>query len=634
MRKKSATMDRYFFGAMVLISSFFFACGADDTTDGLQQPPPNVILILTDDQGYGDIAAHGNPYLKTPHLDQLYRESVRFTNFHVDPSCSPTRAALLTGRYSSRSGVWHTIGGRSLLRRDKLTLAEIFRDAGYQTGYFGKWHLGENYPYRPMDRGFQETLVHGGGASSIHPDYWGNDYFDDVYRHNGVFKSYSGYANTVWFEEALKFIQDNRETPFFTCIASNIPHAPLLVDSSYSEPYRSQVSDRIANYYGMLAKFDEDLGRFLQEIDRMMLRENTLVIFMTDNGPGPWFGGIVLDEDLFVEEGYNAGMRGAKIRGYEGAHRVPLFVRWPSGGIGGGRDVDKLAAHIDLLPTLIDLADLEAPEGLDVDGRSLQPLLTDSPEAWPDRSLFVHNQRVPYPEKYKDFQVLTERWRLEGRDKIELYDIRSDPGQTRDLAAENKAVVDSLVNQYEAWWEYLSPDFEGYNPIVVGNAQENPSILYAHDAHRSEKGLVWALDVDQEGLYEVHLYRWPIESGRRIVENEGATFRHNLSPTSTLEEDRFRFQSDAAPTPAPIRSAQLQLGNLNRQVAVTSDMRAASFLLDLKPGETSLRAWFSGDKNYSANYVRVHRIGPAVQPDTTGYEALPTGQLLGRESVD
>lgn len=623
----------YFLMHVGLLSALLYGC-TDNNADNTQvEEPPNVILIMNDDQGYGDIGVHGNPYLKTPHLDQLYQESVRLTDFHVDPSCSPTRAAIMTGQYSSRSGVWHTIGGRSLLQQDKVTIADLFKNAGYQTGYFGKWHLGENYPYRPMDRGFQETLVHGGGASAIHPDYWGNDYFDDVYRHNGVFKSYEGYANTVWFEEALTFIEKNQDKPFFTYISSNIPHAPLLVDEAYSAPYKSDLSDRIANYYGMLAKFDEDLGRFLGEIDQMKLRENTIVIFMTDNGPGPWFGGIILDEELFVTEGFNAGMRGGKIRGYEGAHRVPFFIRWPSGGIGGGRDVDQLTAHIDILPTLIDLAGLDALEGLEYDGRSLRPLLTDSQKEWKDRTLFVHNQRLQYPEKYKDFQVLTEKWRLEGRDKKELYDIQSDPGQRQDLAAQNKEVVDSLTKKYEAWWQHISTDFDWYNHIIIGNEHENPSTIYAHDALRSEEGLVWALDVDQEGLYEFHLYRWPIESGRRIVENEGPTFRHNLSPTSTLQDDRFRIETDADPGTAAINTAYLTIGNQERQAEVNPDMRAVSFLVYLKPGQTALKAWFSGDKNYRANYVHIRRIGPAVSQDTTGYQAVHADQILRGELV-
>lgn len=617
---------KYTFYYIIVIAFMFFECASKDIVEVRKQP--NVILIMNDDQGYGDIGAHGNPYLKTPNLDQLYQESVRFTNFHVDPSCSPTRAAILTGQYSSRSGVWHTIGGRSLLQKDKITMAEIFRNSGYETGYFGKWHLGENYPYRPMDRGFQETLIHGGGASGIHPDYWGNDYFDDVYRNNGIYKKYKGYSNTVWFEEASKFIRKNSDKPFFAYISSNIPHAPLLVEEKYSEPYKSNLSDRIANYYGMLAKFDEDLGDFLSEIDSLNLKENTIVIFMTDNGPGPWFGGVILDDELFVQEGYNAGMRGGKIRGYEGAHRVPFFIRWPSGGIGGGKDIDKLAAHFDILPTLIDLAGLEEPDDADFDGVSLRPLISNSQGEWAERTLFVHNQRLQYPEKYKDFQVLTEKWRLEGRDKKELYNIISDPGQRQDVADQNRNIVDSLTKKYEEWWQNVSTDFDKYNYIIIGNNRENPSTIYAHDALRSEDGMVWAIDVEQEGIYEFSSYRWPIESGRRIVENEGDSFRHSLSPTSTMETDRFSVESNTNQTSAKINKAHLVIGNLEREVDVTTTMNSATFLVHLKPGETSLKAWFSGQEKYGANYLHIRRVGPPVMEDISNYKPVHPDKFL------
>lgn len=472
---------------MVLISLPLASCSFEESA---RKQRPNVIMIIADDQGYGDISAHGNPYLETPNLDKLHSESIRLTNFHLDPSCSPTRAALLTGQYSSRSGVWHTIGGRSLLQKEKVTMADVFKNSGYTTGWFGKWHLGENYPFRPIDRGFDEEIVPGGGAVSIHPDYWGNKYFDDVFRHNGVFKRFEGYNDNVWFEQGLKFIEKNQDDPFFVVISTNIPHAPLLVDEKYSEPYKSMVSERIANYYGMITKHDENVGIFLQEIENLNLNDNTIVIWMTDNGPGPWFGGIILDDDLFVKEGYNAGMRGGKIQGYEGAHRVPFFLRWPAAGFNKGTDIDKLTAHFDILPTLIELAGLEEPEGVEFDGVSLRPLMENSKTDWPDRTLFVHNQRVQHAERYKDFQVLTEEWRSEGRDQRELYQVREDPGQESNLAEQHPDIVESLTKKYEEWWEDVSVDFDRYNSIIIGNKTANPSILYAHDALRGDDGLV------------------------------------------------------------------------------------------------------------------------------------------------
>ena len=194
-----------------------------------RQAPPNVVLVVTDDQGYGDLGCHGNPILRTPNLDALYRRSVRLTDFHVGPTCAPTRASLMTGRYCNRTGVWHTIMGRSLLRRDEVTMADVFAAGGYRTGIFGKWHLGDNYPYRPQDRGFHEVLIHGGGGVGQTPDAWGNDYFDDTYLHNGTPEKFSGYCTDVWFDGAMRFIEDNRDRPFFAYLATNAPHSPYRV---------------------------------------------------------------------------------------------------------------------------------------------------------------------------------------------------------------------------------------------------------------------------------------------------------------------------------------------------------------------------------------------------------------------
>ena len=191
---------------------------------GAEARRPNVVFVLTDDQGYGELGCHGNPIIQTPNLDKLHSQSVRLTNYHVDPTCSPTRSALMTGRYSSRVGVWHTVMGRSLLRRDEVTLADVFADNGYRTGIFGKWHLGDNYPYRPQDRGFQEVLTLGGGAISNTPDFWGNNYFDDMLRHNGKLEKCKGYCTDVFFNAALQFIETNRDRPFFAYIPT--PNAP------------------------------------------------------------------------------------------------------------------------------------------------------------------------------------------------------------------------------------------------------------------------------------------------------------------------------------------------------------------------------------------------------------------------
>ena len=307
----------------------------------LAQDRPNVILILTDDQGYGDLGSQGNPFIQTPHLDQFYTESVRLSDFHVDPVCTPTRAALLTGRYSIRTGAWRTGAGRAFLRRDEVTLADVFAAAGYRTGMFGKWHLGDNYPYRPHDRGFQEAVWHRHGAIGMSGDAWGNDYLDDIYQRNGEREQFTGYCTDVFFDEAFKFMEVNRDRPFFVYLSTNAPHNPYIVPDQYSAPYRSKgLSAQLANFMGMVTNIDENVGRLLRKLKEWDLEDNTILIFMTDNGA---LGGIRMengDSDGFPLEPWSrfgANLRGRKGSPYEGGHRVPFFLRWPQGGLGGGK---------------------------------------------------------------------------------------------------------------------------------------------------------------------------------------------------------------------------------------------------------------------------------------------------------
>jgi len=594
---------------------------------------PNVILIMTDDQGYGDLGCHGNPYVKTPALDRLYKESVRLDNFHVDPCCSPTRAALLTGQYSARSGVWHTIGGRSLLQKGKITMADVFQANGYQTAIFGKWHLGENYPFRPQDRGFQETLIHGGGSVGSNPDYWGNNYFDDTYIHNGSPEKYEGYCNTIWFNEAIKFIRKNHHNPFFCYLSTNIPHAPLKINNKYSDQYKSKVSDRLAHYYGMITKFDEDMAGLLQELRGLNLEENTILIFLTDNGPCPWFGGIKIDNKGFVKEGYSAGMRGGKIWGYENAHRVPCFIRWPGKNIGGGKDVQRLTAHFDLLPTLMDCCKLRKPDRSEFDGLSILPLLVNPDAEWQERTLIVHNQRVDFPIKYKEYQVLTERWRLinnyqkeledmesfnEGKpsgeavyitepDKYELYDNIRDPGQKNNIAGMYPKVVKNLNKKYEEWWDDVSRNFDKYSEIIVGSSHENPSMLYSHDAHRKNRKRIWIINPERDGKYKIKLYRWPQESNKGIPENRDGNITLNID------------------------NAQLKIGNIETSLKVTLQMKFAKFYVHLKAGTTCLQGWFTDNKTgktFGAYSIAVNRIGPSDPVEISKYQASKPDKIL------
>jgi len=329
---------------------------------------PNVVFVLTDDQGYGDLSCLGNPVLHTPSIDRLHSQSVRFTDFHVAPVCTPTRGELLTGRDALCNGATFVCMGRSLLRADLPTVADIFAANGYHTGHFGKWHLGDNYPYRPQDRGFHETVYHPAWGITSAPDYFGNDYFDDRYRHRDEIEQYDGYCTDVWFEQALSWMDGchRRDDPFFAYIATNAPHGPLWVPDQYRQPYLDAVKRHEASFFGMISNIDENLGRLEAFLHDRGLYDNTILIFMTDNGTAT-------GQDVF-----NAGMRGKKASLYDGGHRVPFFVRWPNGGVGGGRDVGGVTRSTDLLPTLIDLCDLRAEDGLAFDGLSLASALQSS----------------------------------------------------------------------------------------------------------------------------------------------------------------------------------------------------------------------------------------------------------------
>jgi arylsulfatase A-like enzyme len=557
--------------------------------------PPNVILVMTDDQGYGDVGAHGNPMIRTPHLDRLHAGSVRFTDFHVDPTCSPTRAALLTGRYSTRTGVWHTIMGRSLLFHHEQTMAEVFRANGYRTGIFGKWHLGDNYPMRPQDRGFDEVLIHGGGGVGQTPDFWDNDYFDDTFFHNDRWEKFTGYCTDVFFDGALKFIGQHRTRPFFIYIPTNVPHGPYNVPERYAKPYLDQgVSQPMANFYGMIENFDENMGRLLARLKETGLERNTLVIFMTDNGTaagvarpgrGKGKGKAAATEDGW--EGFNAGMRGQKGSHYDGGHRVPFFIRWPGGRIDGGRDVNTLAAHLDVLPTLVELCGLKFTPKNPLDGRSLVPLLRGPASDWAERTLFVHVQRQEIPPKWERSVALTKRWRLvEGK---ELYDIQADPGQTKDVAAQHADVVAKLRADYEKWWASLEPSFTNFGCIVIGSDQENPAHITCHDWHSDNvpwhHGMIqqapkangwWMIEVAKAGRYEFTL----------------------------------RQQPEVAGFPIQGSQARIRVGDAEASAAIPAGTTAVKLTLDLQAGPQRMQTWFTGDAGTErgAFYIDARRL--------------------------
>jgi arylsulfatase A-like enzyme len=588
---------------------------------------PNVILVITDDQGYGDLACHGNPWIKTPNMDELWELSIRLTDYHVSPTCSPTRAALLTGRYNNRTGVWHTVTGRSLLRENEATMADVFKDNGYATAMFGKWHLGDNYPRRPIDVGFQKAVYHGGGAIGNTNDYWDNDYFDDHYYDNGEYKQFEGYCTDVWFSEAQSFIEKNKEEPFFCYISTNAPHGPLYVEDKYSDQYRDNQFIPSANFYGMISNIDENIGRLRSYLKEQRLDRNTIFIFTTDNGTA---NGVILDgswsNGLPTVNGYGLGMHGRKGSPYDGGHRVPCFIHWPAGGLVEGRDFDGLTAHIDILPTLIEMCGLERENGAVMDGVSLWKYIKGDLN-WQKgkRTLFVDSQRVEEPELYRGSAVMQKNWRLVYGN--ELYDMKSDPGQRLNVAEVYPDRVTKMRALYKDWFEDVFSDYKTRSFIQIGAEEASEMILSSHDwmevvkpdgtraarpggedtppfSHNYvRRGRLlngyWDVEVMQAGTYEIKLRRWPEEADTAI--------REGIPASSIPIPGGKPFGEGNA---LDIRNARLEIQDFKDTMAVTDEMKSADFIVKLDKGKTKLKTWFSGEDGLSlgAYYVSIIKV--------------------------
>lgn len=577
---------------------------------------PNVIIVLADDQGYGDMGCNGNPWIKTPNMDRLHSQSLRFTNFHSGTTCAPTRAGLMTGKYCSKVGVWHTIQGRSILNPNETILAETLKNAGYTTAIFGKWHLGDNYPYRPQDRGFDEVLIHGGGGVGQQPDYWNNDYFDDTYFRNGKPEKFKGYCTDVWFSEALKFIEKNKNHPFFCYLATNAPHHPFHVENKYSDPYKNIPNIPNPNFYGMITNLDENLGKLQKALDSMRIAKNTILIYMSDNGTS---GGVELDKDQHISEGYNAGMRGKKGSCYEGGHRVPFFLQWPNGGIIKGKDISTITSYIDVMPTIIDLCGISTT--IPFDGRSLKPLIYSQSQSWPDRILFTDTQRGEFLMKWKKFAVMTDRWRLVG--KHELYDISKDPAEKINIAADHPEVLEKLLAAYDLWWNDVSEDSKYYNRIEIGSTNSKRVSLNSHDLHtgtegeegpewtqwpawsqtmvREAKGKngFWAIHLPHSGKYEFALYRWPRESHLKL--NDAAPLGEEVPGGTPYPEGQA----------LKIINAGIHIDGQEFSSKVYSQDSCAKLIIELRPGNYNLKCHFTDIENIerSAYYVYVKLLG-------------------------
>lgn len=422
---------------------------------------PNIVIVMPDDVGYGDFGFLGNPVIHTPRVDAFAHQSVRFRDFHVSPTCAPTRASLMTGRHEFKSGVTHTIFERERLSLKAITMAQVLKSAGYTTGIFGKWHLGDEPAYQPEKRGFDEVYIHGaGGIGQTYPgscgDAPGNMYQNPALLHNGTFEKSQGYCTDLFFGQAIRWMDSVRGkgAPFFTYITPNAAHTPLQCPEEYEKRYAGKVEPNVAKFFGMIENIDENFGRLLDRLHDWGLEKETLVIFLTDNGG-------TLGTTVF-----NAGMRGSKNTVFQGGHRVPSLWRWPN-GFAGDRDVDALTAHIDILPTLVQILGVPLAGDLQsqIEGRSLWPLLTNPKAEWPNRTLVAHIGRWEHGKaaesKYKGCAIRDSRFTLVNNQ--ELYDLKTDPGETKNVIAEHPEEVAALRKAYDAWWESVLPRLENEN---------------------------------------------------------------------------------------------------------------------------------------------------------------------------
>ena len=469
-----------------ILTFLLFSC-----SDKLDYNYPNVILVITDDQGYGDIGYNGNPHIITPNLDKFASESIRFNNFNVSPVCAPTRSSLLTGRYSLRTGVTDTYNGGAIMSSNEITLAEILNKNNYKTGIFGKWHLGDNYPSRPSDQGFQESLIHlSGGIGQVgdFTNYYkgSTSYFDPTLWLNNNQKKYDGYCSDVFTDEALKFIEKNKDNQFFCYLSFNAPHTPLQVPDKYVQMYE-EIDPTIINgdnldmnkkniqdakkIYGMVTNIDENFGKLINRLDELKLKENTIVIFMTDNGP--------------QQPRYVSNLRGLKSQVYNGGIKVPFYLNYPRIH-DEGTDLDFFSAHIDILPTITKLCNLPIPNDRKIDGIDL----FDNKINKKERDFFSYWTRKS-PELYKNISLNNGNYKLVGNtnynskiEDFELYDLEEDPNESENLIVKEKSIGLEMKSRMDKIYDELinSKNLINKPRINIGNPNENPTFLNRNDA--------------------------------------------------------------------------------------------------------------------------------------------------------
>tara|TARA_Y100001935_G_scaffold56541_1_gene47228 strand:- start:317 stop:2044 length:1728 start_codon:yes stop_codon:yes gene_type:complete len=471
---------------LFILSCLLFSC-----QNNLETKNPNVIIVITDDQGYGDIGYNGNPHLITPNLDKFASESIRFNNFHVSPVCAPTRSSLLTGRYSLRTGVADTYNGGAIMSTNEITLAEIFNDNNYKTAIFGKWHLGDNYPSRPSDQGFQESLIHlSGGIGQVgdFTNYYkgSTSYFDPILWLNNKQKKYNGYCSDVFTDEAIEFIEKNKDNQFFCYLSFNAPHTPLQVPEKYYQIYKdidpTIIDGKSLNMtkknildakkiYGMVTNIDENFGKLINKLDELKLKENTIIIFMTDNGP--------------QQPRYVSNLRGLKSQVYNGGIKVPFYLNFPKIH-NEGIDLDFFSAHIDVLPTITKLCDLPIPNDRKIDGIDL----FDNNINKKERDFFSYWTRKS-PELYKNISLNSGNYKFVGNtnyssgiEDFELYNLEIDPNESENLIFNEKSIALEMKSRMDEIYNELinSKNLNDKPRINIGTKYENPTFLNRNDA--------------------------------------------------------------------------------------------------------------------------------------------------------
>lgn len=532
---------------LLVIIVFISACSISDKIDS-----PNIVIILTDDQGWGDIASHGNPDIETPNLDALAASGARFDRFFVSPVCAPTRASLLTGRDHLRTGTQWVTYGLENMNANEVTFGEVFKKAGYQTGLFGKWHNGSHYPMDPIGQGFDTFF-------GFKQGHW-NNYFDTRLEYNGETVKTEGFITDVLTDSVLSFIDRNQSSPFLAYIPYNAPHSPFQVPDKYFDKYKAQgLSDKNASVYGMVENIDNNVGRIIERLDQLGISENTIVVFLTDNGPN---GG----------DRFNGDMKGWKAKVDEGGVRVPLFIKWPQ-KIKPRTKVKELTAHIDFLPSIVELAGIEFKEENKLDGRSFAPLILDEKINWEDRLLFTHQSRWDSLEQFPA-SVRNNRYRaVRYGDNWELYDMQQDPSQRKNIAEENREKVNELSQAYEKWFAETTKDLPTSRPIPVGfevspivylpavESTFSGDISYQGKSGWSNDWLTnwkstsdkvwWTLDVRETGEYNVIL-EYTLRKG-----DEGTIVKASAAGNQVNNRIKEFFDPEIIPSPDRVKRGEV-----------------------------------------------------------------------------